>query len=114
MEGLVQRSLLVSARGTFPALLAFLRRLEALNVLVVQSDLNLTLPEGKGADGKPLNPDAPVVLKLTLGLYSRQPVGAQAAVAAGASGGAPAPGATPAPAPGAPAAPPPAAPAPAP
>ncbi|WP_216902183.1 hypothetical protein [Synechococcus sp. CCY 9618] len=73
LEGLSLKTLLVSARGSFPALLAFLRRLEELNVLVVQSNLNLTLPDAKGPDGKPLNADVPVVLKLSLGLYSRSP-----------------------------------------
>jgi type IV pilus assembly protein PilO len=78
LQGLTQRKLLVSARGSFPSLLAFLRRLEALNVLVVQSDLNLTLP-----DAGPAQPGQPkvsndVVMKLTLGLYSRSPAPATA------------------------------------
>ncbi len=92
LEGLSQRFLLVSARGRFPALLAFLRRLEALNVLVVQTDLSLTLSDEQAAGGKPLNPDIPVVMKLTLGLYSRQ-------AAAAPVPGAPAPPAPAAPAP---------------
>ncbi len=107
-EGLTQRSLLVSARGQFPALLAFLRRLEALNVLVFQSDLNLNLSEESAPEGKPLLSNAPVVMNLSLGLYTRK--GALGAAAAAPS--AAAPGAPPAAAPGAPpAAAPPAAPA---
>jgi len=86
LQGLTQRTLLVSARGSFPSLLAFLRRLEALNVLVVQSDLNLSLP-----DAGPTQPGQPkasndVVMKLTLGLYSRSPAPAKPpAAAAGAA-----------------------------
>lgn len=89
LQGLTQRTLLVSARGSFPSLLAFLRRLEALNVLVMQSDLNLTLTETGATDGRPLNPSPEVVMKLTLGLYSRSPAPPAAA---------PAPAPTPAPA----------------
>lgn len=43
VEGLQRTTLLVSARGTYPALLRFLRALESLNVLVAQSDLSLVL-----------------------------------------------------------------------
>jgi type IV pilus assembly protein PilO len=89
LQGLSQRTLLVSARGSFPALLAFLRRLEALNVLVVQSDLNLTLPDDKPSDPKSVQLSPQVVMKLTLGLYSRSPAPAAAPPAA------PAPPATP-------------------
>jgi type IV pilus assembly protein PilO len=101
LEGLSQRFLLVSARGRFPELLAFLRRLEALNVLVVQSDLNLALSDEKAAGGKSINSDSPVLMKLTLGLYSRSqakpPGPAQAAPAPAAAGAAPAPAPAPAP-----------------
>jgi type IV pilus assembly protein PilO len=51
--------------------LNFLRRVEALNLLVVQSDLNLSLPKEAGPTGKPINLNTPVVMKLALGLYSR-------------------------------------------
>ncbi|WP_216906691.1 hypothetical protein [Synechococcus sp. CCY 0621] len=97
LQGLSQRTLLVSARGSFPSLLAFLRRLEALNVLVVQSDLNLTLSDDKPANGKPPNPTTEVVMKLTLGLYSRSP--APSAPPAAAPSAAPAAAPAPAPAP---------------
>jgi len=71
--GLQKTSLLITAQGPAPNLLTFLRRLEALSLLVVQSDLSLkqeavAAPAGAGA--------APVrsstTLKLKLGLYSRQ------------------------------------------
>ncbi len=108
LQGLTLRTLLVSARGPFPSLLSFLRRLEALNVLVVQSDLSLTIPGPQTTDigqtpAGP-SPNPPVLMKLTLGLYSRTPVPVAAPAA-------PAPGAAAAPAPAQ--APPPAAPAPA-
>jgi type IV pilus assembly protein PilO len=93
LEGLTLRTLLVSARGSFPALLAFLRRLEALNVLVVQSDLNLTLPEVAASEGGTPKPSNEVVMKLTLGLYSRTPAPAPPDAAAPAA--APATPATP-------------------
>ena len=98
LEGLTLRTLLVSARGSFPALLAFLRRLEALHVLVVQSDLNLTLPEAAASEGGTPKPSNEVVMKLTLGLYSRTPAPAPPPAAA-------APAAAPAPAPATPATP---------
>lgn len=103
LQGLTLRTLLVSARGSFPSLLSFLRRLEALNVLVVQSDLSLTIPGPEATDvgQTPAGPSAnpPVLMKLTLGLYSRTPVPVAAPAAPGAA--APAPGAAPAPAPAA-------------
>jgi type IV pilus assembly protein PilO len=92
LQGLTQRTLLLSANGEFPSLLAFLRRLEALNVLVVQSDLMLTLPDAPPTGPGPTSPSNDVVMKLTLGLYSRTQ--APAALPAGA-----APAAAPAPAP---------------
>ena len=103
LQGLTLRTLLVSAKGSFPSLLSFLRRLEALNVLVVQSDLSLTLPDDAPSDGAAASRGGvrPVVMKLTLGLYSRTPPQAAppAATATPASPGSPAPPATPAPAP---------------
>ncbi len=100
LQGLTLRTLLVSAKGTFPSLLSFLRRLEALNVLVVQSDLSLTIPETEPSErnrpGAIANP--PVLMKLTLGLYSRTPAAAGAPPAPAA-----APPAAPTPAPPAPA-----------
>ena len=75
--GLKKRSLLLSARGTYPQLLAFLRRMELLDVLVEQSNLAL-LVAGK-VDGRPaandqeLPPAVPEVeVKLSLTLYSKE------------------------------------------
>jgi type IV pilus assembly protein PilO len=103
-EGLTQRTLIVSARGRFQSLLAFLRRLEGLNVLVFQSDLKLNLAEENAANGKATQADAPVVMNLTLGLYSRKAGGAPAAAtpaAAAAPVGVPPAAAAPAPPPSA-------------
>jgi hypothetical protein len=94
LQGLTQRTLLLSARGSFPSLLSFLRRLEALNVLVVQSDLNLTLPDAGPTEGTKLSPSPEVVMKLTLGLYSRSQAPAAPVAAAPAPAPAPAPPST--------------------
>lgn len=94
VEGLQRTTLLLSARGRYPALLAFLRSLERLDVLVAQSTLNLALEpsapvEPAATTASPAAPAAPaagspasaaaatpastepprVVLKLTLGLF---------------------------------------------
>ena len=69
IPGLERQSILVSARGSLPALLDFLRRLEALKVLVVQSDLHLQLEETKTSQG--VLQDQTVVLKVVLSLYGR-------------------------------------------
>lgn len=66
-NGLVKSSTLLSARGRYPNLLNFLRRLERLGLLVVQSDLKVALQEASGpaASTAPLLAD----LKLNLSLY---------------------------------------------
>lgn len=91
VEGLQRTSLLLSARGRYPALLAFLRSLERLDVLVAQSSLSLALepttPDQAAAPSTPAAPAAGapaatpqaaqalppppplVVLKLAIGLY---------------------------------------------
>jgi type IV pilus assembly protein PilO len=76
--------LLLSARGTFPDLLAFLRSVESLSLLVVQSNLNLSqaLPDKLSTSRTPAStpPGATtatttppgtglVELKLALALY---------------------------------------------
>ncbi len=106
--GLRERPLLLSARGTYPNLLAFLRRMELLEVLVEQKDLTLTVvpPEKVGGatpDGLPLRTPK-VEVKLALTLWSKKP-----REAAGPPGQAPAalPGQAPAAPPGQAAAPPP-------
>jgi hypothetical protein len=70
VEGMERHSLLMSARGDFTQLLSFLRQLEALNVLVVQSDLQLNLEPQTGAPALPIAPE-PVVMKMALSLYSK-------------------------------------------
>ena len=70
IKGLTRESKIIVARGSFPALLSFLRRLEALNVLVAQSDLSLNLKEAKGASEGPPKAD-PVELKLVVSLYGK-------------------------------------------
>lgn len=72
LEGLKRNSLVMAARGNFPELLSFLRQLEALNVLVVQSDLQLNqdAKQEAGAEGGALLP-VPVVLKLALSFYGK-------------------------------------------
>jgi len=72
VDGLRRKPILLSARGSYPALLDFLRRLEALNVLVVQSDLKLSLEDDK-AKPTSRSPSQPrVELKLALSLYDRE------------------------------------------
>jgi type IV pilus assembly protein PilO len=71
VPGLERYDILVSARGSYPALLTFLRRLEALNVLVAHSDLNLSLEEPKAADPRTPTPPPQVVLKLLVSLYGK-------------------------------------------
>ncbi len=71
VEGLRRRSVLVSAKGSFPQLLRFLRGLEERNVLVVQSDLQVMLEEAKAADPTRPQPPAPVVLKVVMSLYGK-------------------------------------------
>lgn len=108
IPGLTSRSILVSARGTYPALLDFLRRLELLKVLVVQSDLRLQFEE-KAANATPQEratqgePAKPVQMKVLVSLYGRDPAapkrgapgapgappGAQAPMAPGSSASAP-------------------------
>ncbi|MCP9884715.1 hypothetical protein KBY97_06195 [Synechococcus sp. ATX 2A4] len=65
-SGLVKSTTLLSARGRYPNLLNFLRRLERLGLLVVQSDLSVALREATG----PAATAAPLAeLKLNLSLY---------------------------------------------
>ncbi|MEB3255311.1 MAG: hypothetical protein VKJ05_02870 [Synechococcaceae cyanobacterium] len=80
IEGIKRHLLLLSARGGYPQLLAFLRQLEALNVLVVQTDLDLNLeaapvgaPPASPSPTKATDATAPqtVLLKMALSLYSK-------------------------------------------
>ena len=94
VEGLERQTVLLAAKGSFPQVLDFLRRMERLNLLVVQSDLQLVLDDLKNgtpatpapaasppgppgpqpAQGKPpalSNGPTKVVLKLNVSLYGR-------------------------------------------
>ncbi len=61
--GLKKTDLLITAHGSAPNLLTFLRRLEALSLLVVQSDLSLKQEESASSV---------ITLKLKVSLYSKQ------------------------------------------
>ena len=61
--------MLLTARGSGPQLLDFLRRLERLSLLVVQSDLSLKSGSSKDKDGRVVV--EPTELRLNLGLYAR-------------------------------------------
>ena len=68
--GLKKTSVLLTARGSGPQLLDFLRRLERLSLLVVQSDLSLKSgSSSKDKDGRVVV--EPTELRLNLGLYAR-------------------------------------------
>jgi type IV pilus assembly protein PilO len=85
VEGLQRNSLVMAARGSFPELLAFLRQLESLNVLVVQSDLQLNQEAKQESSRAGSSQPEPVVLKLALSLYDKA---ADADVARGPGGSA--------------------------
>ena len=68
--GLKKTSVLLTARGSGPQLLDFLRRLERLSLLVVQNDLSLKRgSSSKDKDGRVVV--EPTELRLNLGLYAR-------------------------------------------
>lgn len=79
VDGMQRNSLELAARGSYPQLLDFMRALEALNVLVVQTDLQLNL-EGASSNAAAPPPATgpaallpqPVVLNMLLGLYSKK------------------------------------------
>ena len=68
-EGLESHVIVMAAQGTFPALLAFLRELEALNILVAQSDLQLNKQLKKDTDKLNLGGES-VVMRMAMKLYS--------------------------------------------
>jgi type IV pilus assembly protein PilO len=69
--GLVKTSVLLIARGSTPQLQTFLRRLESLSLLVVQSDLSIKAePLDRDLKAKPLRAGQ-AVLKLNLSLYAK-------------------------------------------
>jgi type IV pilus assembly protein PilO len=93
VEGLERQTVLLAAKGSFPQVLDFLRRLERLNLLVVQSDLQVALEDLKAEppasqqgsqaqsgqpspSAQPAKPAGPrvsvnVLLKLNVSLYGR-------------------------------------------
>ena len=70
--GLQKTSLLITAHGPAPNLLTFLRRLEALSLLVVQSDLSLKQAAGAAPAGSSAAVPSATTLRLNLTLYSKQ------------------------------------------
>ena len=70
--GLQKTDLLITAHGSAPNLLTFLRRLEALSLLVVQSDLSLKQQSGGPPAGSGSLATSSATLKLKLTLYSKQ------------------------------------------
>ncbi len=103
LAGLQPQGMLISLRGPYPNLLTFLRRLESLNLLVIQSDLRLEVPAPSDDPKKVVSKD--VTMKLSLKVYGK-PAGAEAAAATPAAPAAGAPGSPAAPGaatPGAPA-----------
>lgn len=82
--GLRKTSLLLTARGTGPQLLAFLRGLELLSLLVVRSDLSLKTETAKGTT--PAAAAALPTLRLNLTLYAQDPAKAAAAESKSAGG----------------------------
>ena len=69
--GLQKTSLLLTARGSGPQLLAFLRALEKLSLLVVQSDLSLKHEASEAAANA-------TELRVNLSLYGQVPASAKA------------------------------------
>lgn len=73
IKGLLTTTILLNARGPYPALVTFLRRLELLNVLVAQSDLVLQADKAvAAASGSPQSRQQPVLMKLQIKLYGRE------------------------------------------
>lgn len=72
--GLHERTLLLVASGNYPQLLAFLRRMELLDVLVEQKNLTVIAPESQpGYTTTDLPPDIPLVeVRLGLTLWSKE------------------------------------------
>jgi type IV pilus assembly protein PilO len=68
--GLQKTSMLITARGRASQLLDFLRRVERLNLLVVQSDLSVT-QDAPPSGQKPAEAAVLPTLKLSLALYSK-------------------------------------------
>ena len=74
-RGVAKQEVLLSAAGRYPALMTFMRQLEALNVLVVQSNLQLSVEEQKAQAATAKGPQVvpPVQLKMSVATYYRPP-----------------------------------------
>ena len=77
-SGLVEKPVILTVSGTYPKVLAFLRRMELLDVLLEQKDLVLTVAESQpnrlNTNQSELPPRVPLVeIKLTLTLWSKAP-----------------------------------------
>lgn len=74
-SGVARQEVVLSAAGRYPALVAFMRQLEALSVLVVQSNLQLAVEEQKApaAPDQGPRPPAAVLLKMAVATYIRSP-----------------------------------------
>jgi type IV pilus assembly protein PilO len=84
--GLSAETVLLSAQGSFPSLLAFMRSVERLSVLVVPSNFSISLvevPPQPDAPAPPADARKPTVpeLKLQLTYYSPSPAPAEDAAA---------------------------------
>jgi type IV pilus assembly protein PilO len=69
--GLQKTSVLITAKGSGPQLQDFLRRLERLSLLVVQSDLSLKTEVAQATEGGKAAVSGLTTLKLTLSVYSK-------------------------------------------
>ena len=88
--GLKEQKVLLTARGSYPSLLAFMRATEKLSVLVSQSNMSLAFVDPAKA-GAPSSPQVSAVispavakteLKIMLTYYKSAAAGASALVAA--------------------------------
>jgi hypothetical protein len=92
VEGVEEKPLLLSVQGTFPQILAFVQRLERLQVMVKQQDLSLAWDETKAPSKDSLNDlrlgvSPTLVMKLALVVF--QATGDAAPKPPGAAPGAP-------------------------
>lgn len=73
--GVAKQEVLLSATGRYPALLAFMRQLEKLRVLVVQSNLQLAadVQQQTGQPAQKAQVLPPVQLKMSVATYYRSP-----------------------------------------
>jgi hypothetical protein len=100
-DGVVERPLLLSVQGTFPQILAFLQRLERLEVLVKQQDLSLAMAEkppggAPSPEVVPLPGSSPIlVMKLSLVVFDAPSDDASVPASGSAALNRPAPGSPP-------------------